>query len=62
MVDTKIEGAIKDIQDYITELETKIAKYDLDISKAKEKILFFWSVTRILHRIPLLYSEESVTL
>ncbi len=37
MVDTKIEGAIKDIQDYITELETKIAKYDLDISKAKEK-------------------------
>ena len=37
MVDTKIELAIKDIQDYINELETKVAKYEEDISKAKDK-------------------------
>ena len=37
MVDTKIEGAIKDIQDYINELETKVAKYEEDISIAKDK-------------------------
>ncbi len=37
MVDAKIEGAIKDIQDYISELETKLAKKEQDINKAKEK-------------------------
>ena len=36
MVDAKIEGAIKDIQDYISELETKLAKKDQEVSKAKE--------------------------
>jgi len=36
LVDAKIEGAIKDIQDYISELETKLAKKDQEVAKAKE--------------------------
>jgi len=36
MVDAKIEGAIKDIQDYISKLETKLAKKDQEVAKAKE--------------------------
>jgi chromosome segregation ATPase len=36
LVDTKIEGAIKDIQEYISELEAKLAKKDQEVAKAKE--------------------------
>ncbi|MBK5113691.1 MAG: hypothetical protein KGD59_12535 [Candidatus Heimdallarchaeota archaeon] len=36
MVDTKIDGAIKEIQDYISKLETKLAKKESEIANTKE--------------------------
>jgi len=36
LVEAKIEGAIKDIQDYISKLETKLAKAEAEIAKAKD--------------------------